>query len=58
NYNLKDSEKMIIERCLMEKKGNLRQVAIALNLSRGALYNKLKRYDIEANEYRKHNPEC
>ncbi|VTO22070.1 Fis family transcriptional regulator [Klebsiella variicola] len=58
SYNLKDSEKMIIERCLMEKKGNLRQVAIALNLSRGALYNKLKRYDIEANEYRKHNPEC
>ena len=58
NYNLKDSEKMIIERCLMEKKGNLRQVAIALNLSRGALYNKLKRYDIEANEYRKLNPEC
>lgn len=58
NYNLKDSEKMIIERCLIEKKGNLRQVAIALNLSRGALYNKLKRYDIEANEYRKLNPEC
>jgi transcriptional regulator of acetoin/glycerol metabolism len=41
----------------VEKHGNLRQVAIALNLSRGALYNKLKRYDIVVNEYRKFNHE-
>lgn len=52
NYSLKESEKTLIECCLAEKKGNLRQVAIALKLSRGALYNKLKRYGIEANEYR------
>ncbi len=57
NYCLKDSEKTLIQRCLVEKHGNLRQVAIALNLSRGALYNKLKRYDIVVNEYRKFNHE-
>ncbi len=53
NYNLKDGEKTLIELCLKEKKGNLRQVALALNLSRGALYNKLKRHGIEPTEYRK-----
>lgn len=54
-FTLKDGEKTLIERCLMEKKGNMRQVAITLNLSRGALYNKMKRYGIEPGEYRRSN---
>lgn len=53
SFNLKDGEKTLIERCLIEKKGNMRQVAIALNLSRGALYNKMKRYGIEPDDYRR-----
>lgn len=53
SFSLKDGEKTLIELCLMEKKGNMRQVAIALNLSRGALYNKMKRYGIEPDNYRR-----
>lgn len=53
SFNLKDGEKTLIELCLIEKKGNMRQVAIALNLSRGALYNKMKRYGIEPDNYRR-----
>ncbi|MFC0141651.1 sigma-54 interaction domain-containing protein [Erwinia mallotivora] len=52
-FSLKSGEKHLIELCLAEKKGNLRQVAFALSLSRGALYNKLKRYGIDADRYRK-----
>lgn len=51
-FRLKDGERKLIELCLIEKKGNLRQAAFALNLSRGALYNKLKRYGIDASDYR------
>lgn len=53
SFSLKDGEKTLIELCLMEKKGNMRQVAIALNLTRGALYNKMKRYGIEPDNYRR-----
>lgn len=52
SFSLKEGEKTLIELCLVEKQGNLRQVAIALNLSRGALYNKLKRYGIAPGDYR------
>ncbi|AUX93796.1 sigma-54-dependent Fis family transcriptional regulator [Mixta gaviniae] len=52
NFSLKDGEKALIELCLIEKQGNMRQVAIALKLSRGALYNKLKRYGIDPRNYR------
>lgn len=58
SFNLKDGEKTLIELCLMEKLGNMRQVAIALNLSRGALYNKMKRYGIEPSDYRSLNHEA
>lgn len=57
SFNLKDGEKALIELCLMDKQGNMRQVAIALNLSRGALYNKMKRYGIEPSDYRRLNHE-
>jgi len=58
SFNLKDGEKTLIELCLMEKLGNMRQVAIALNLSRGALYNKMKRYGIKPSDYRRLNHEA
>ncbi|WP_338577621.1 helix-turn-helix domain-containing protein [Erwinia sp. E_sp_W01_1] len=42
-----------MELCLLEKNGNLRQVALAMNLSRTALYNKIKRYSIDVESFRK-----
>ncbi|MEB6336121.1 sigma-54-dependent Fis family transcriptional regulator [Serratia rhizosphaerae] len=53
SHSLQESERNLIILCLTEKAGNLRQVALALNLSRGALYNKLKRYGIDADDYRR-----
>lgn len=52
-YNLQEGEKYLIELCLLEKNGNLRQVALAMNLSRTALYNKIKRYSIDVESFRK-----
>lgn len=52
--SLDDNERQHIEACLRLHRGNLRQAALALQLSRGALYNKIKKYAIDPNEYRRY----
>ncbi|KQN64100.1 AAA domain-containing protein [Erwinia sp. E602] len=54
--SLKAVEKAQIEACLRELQGNLRQVALTLNLSRGALYNKIRRHGIDVAAFRPSAP--
>lgn len=52
NTRLKQNEMKQIIECLHETHGNLRQSALLLGLSRGTLYNKLNKYNINPDDYR------
>lgn len=52
NKRLKQHEMKQIIECLHETQGNLRQCALLLGLSRGTLYNKLNKYNINPDDYR------
>lgn len=49
---LEEGEKSLILQALEMHRGNLRQSALALNLSRGSLYKKIDKYGIDPNAWR------
>jgi two-component system response regulator AtoC len=47
SYQLQDVEELLIERVLERTDGNMTQTASTLGISRGTLYNKMKKYGLE-----------
>lgn len=47
SWSLPRAEEMIIRKALAETNGNLKQAASELNIARGTLYSKMKRYGIQ-----------
>jgi transcriptional regulator with PAS, ATPase and Fis domain len=50
--NLNDVEITYIKKLLNEHRGNLRAVSVAMGVARSTLYNKMKKYGIEKEDYR------
>lgn len=51
SLQLEKAEELIIRKALLEHGGNISRTAIALGISRGTLYNKMKRYMMPAAEF-------
>ncbi len=47
SYNLVDAEELLIDHVLRDNHGNISRSASTLGISRGTLYNKLKKYGLE-----------
>lgn len=51
SLQLEKAEELIIRKALLEHGGNISRTALALGISRGTLYNKMKRYRMPAAEF-------
>lgn len=51
--DIEDIKKASLVKVLEEEGGNIRAVALALNVSRGTVYNMMNRYDLNAESFRK-----
>jgi transcriptional regulator of acetoin/glycerol metabolism len=47
NYNLEVLEKWAIDRCLKKHGGNISKAATELGLTRGSLYRRMEKYDLQ-----------
>ncbi len=51
-YNLKDAEQEIFVAALREHRGNVPAIAKSLGVSRGTVYNKIRKFGLELDDYR------